>query len=171
MRFFVSLFFLSLSLMASPKEMRTFSADFEQRIVDEHGKSLLYRGQLWAVSPQNALWKYTKPIQKSVIIKGQKLTVIEPILEQVTIKTLENEINFFTLLQKAKKVDETHYRSSIEGINYTITFQNGTPSQISYVDGFDNQISITFSRPILNKAIDPKLFAPTIPSDYDILRD
>lgn len=171
MRFFLSTLLLCLSLMASPSDIRSFNANFEQRIVDDHGKIILYQGQLWAASPQNALWKYTKPIQKSVIINGQKLTILEPLLEQATITALNNEINFFALLQKAKKIDDIHYRTVIEGTTYTITFQKDVPSQISYTDGFDNRITITFSHQTLNKSIDPKLFTPVIPADYDVLRD
>ncbi|MCX6075220.1 MAG: LolA-like outer membrane lipoprotein chaperone [Campylobacterales bacterium] len=164
-------FLLSTLLLASPKEMSSFNSSFEQRIVDEHGKTLLYKGELWATKPQNALWLYQTPIQKSVYINGKELTIIEPALEQVTIKTLTGEIDFLEILKKAKKVDNDHYATTLSGITYSITFKNDILSTIGYSDSYDNRVIIKFLTPITNGSIEAKRFKPIIPSDFDVLRD
>lgn len=171
MRFTPLFFLLSTLLLASPKEMSSFNSSFEQRIVDEHGKTILYKGELWATKPQNALWLYQSPIQKSVYINGKELTIVEPTIEQVTIKTLSGEIDFLEILKKAKKVDNDHYATTLNGVTYTITFKNDNLSTISYGDNYDNRVTIKFINPSTNQPIESKRFKPTFPSDFDVLRD
>jgi outer membrane lipoprotein carrier protein len=170
-RFYPIFFLLSTLLIASPKEMSSFSSSFEQRIVDEHGKTILYKGNLWATKPQNALWNYQTPIQKSVFINGKELTIIEPALEQVTLKTLSGEIDFLEILRKAKRVDNDHYTTTLNGITYSILFKNDILSVINYSDSYDNHVTIKFLNPTTNEAIESKRFKPIIPSDFDVIRD
>lgn len=170
MRFLPLLLALSLSLIASPKEINTFNGKFVQTIVDDSGKKIVYNGELWASKPQNALWIYQKPIQKSVYINAQKITVIEPSIEQVTLRNLDSEIDFLTIIQKAKKIDNNRYIATVKGQNYEITFKNDLLSTIHYIDSFDNQVTIRFTDPTQNRSIDANKFKPLIPSDYDVIK-
>jgi len=170
-RFTPFLFLLSTLLLASPKEMSSFTSSFEQRIVNEQGKTILYKGALWAAKPQNALWLYQAPIQKSVYINGKELTIVEPVLEQVTIKSLGNEIDFLEILKKAKRVDNDHYTTTLNGIIYTLTFKNDVLTTIGYRDNYDNHVTIKFLNPTINGSIETKRFKPAYPSDFDLLRD
>jgi len=169
-RFFPLSVLLITSLFASPKEINSFHSKFEQTITDDNGKTIRYQGELWAAKPQNALWVYQKPIQKSVYISGQKITVIEPVIEQVTLRTLDNDIDFLQIVQKAKQVDKNHYTATVKGQTYSITFQNDELSSIGYTDGFDNKVLIRFTSPVQNKSIDSTRFKPLIPADYDIIK-
>jgi outer membrane lipoprotein carrier protein len=169
-RFLPLLLALSLSLIASPKEINTFNGKFVQTIIDDSGKKIIYTGELWASKPQNALWLYQKPIQKSVYINAQKITVIEPSIEQVTLRNLDSEIDFLTIIQKAKKIDENRYTATVKGQNYEITFKNDLLNTIRYADSFDNQVTIRFTDPIQNRSIDAGKFKPLIPSDYDVIK-
>ena len=169
-RFFPLLLALSLSLIASPKEINTFNGKFVQTIVDDSGKKIVYSGELWASKPQNALWLYQKPIQKSVYINAQKITVIEPSIEQVTLRNLDSEIDFLTIIQKAKQIDETRYSATVKGQIYTITFKNDLLSTIHYTDSFDNRVTIHFTNPTQNRSIDAGKFKPVIPQDYDLIK-
>lgn len=171
MRFLPLLFSVSITLFASPKEISSFNGKFLQTILDGNGKKIVYSGELWASKPQNALWVYQKPIQKSVFINGQKITVIEPQIEQVTLRTLDDEIDFLQIIQKAKKVDEDKYSATVKGQVYTVLFKNDTLSSISYTDGYDNRVSIAFSNPSQNKPIDASRFKPLIPADFDVIKD
>lgn len=169
---FLPLFFaLTLTLAASPKEINSFNSKFVQTIVDDNGKKIVYSGELWASKPQNALWVYQKPIQKSVFINGQKITVIEPQIEQVTLRTLDGEIDFLQIIQKAKKVDEDKYSATVKGQTYNVTFKNDLLSSIGYTDGYDNRVTILFSNPTQNKPIESAKFKPLIPEDFDIIKD
>ncbi|MDO9056511.1 MAG: LolA-like outer membrane lipoprotein chaperone, partial [Sulfuricurvum sp.] len=117
-----------------------------------------------------ALWVYQKPIQKSVYINAQKITVIEPSIEQVTLRTLDEEIDFLQIIQKAKKVDNEKYSATVKGQTYTVTFKNDLLNSISYTDGYDNRVTILFNNPTQNKPIDSGKFKPTIPSEYDVIK-
>lgn len=170
MRLLTVLFCLAVSLWASPKEITSFNSKFEQTITDDNGKTIRYTGELWAAKPQNALWMYQKPIQKSVYINAQKITVIEPQIEQATLRTLDGEIDFLQIVQQAKKVDENKYVATVKGEKYTVIFDNNLLKTISYTDNFDNKVVIKFTTPVQNKPIESSKFKPTIPEDYDIIK-
>ena len=170
-RFLPLLCFLSLTLFASPKELTSFNSKFVQTIVDDNRKKITYTGELWASKPQSALWIYQKPIQKSVYINAQKITVIEPSIEQVTMRTLDDEIDFLQIIQKAKKIDSEKYAATVKGQNYTVTFKNNLLNTISYIDPYDNSVTILFSNPTHNKPIEPNRFKPIIPDGFDIIKE
>mgnify|MGYP001765763803 CR=1 FL=1 len=170
MRFFLAALLASASLFAAPKDLNSFNAKFVQTITDDSGKTIRYSGELWAAKPQNALWVYQKPIRKSVYVNAQKVTVIEPAIEQVTLRTLENEIDFLSIVQKAKKVDNDTYTATVKGQTYTVTFKGELLDSIRYTDGFDNKVLIQFNTQNANKPIEPSRFKPLVPADYDIIK-
>lgn len=170
MRFLPFLFLLPFTLLASPKDLTSFNSKFVQTITDDHGKKIVYSGELWASKPQSALWTYQKPIQKSVYINGQKVTVIEPSIEQVTLRNLDDEIDFLQIIQKAKKVDDEKYSATVKGQTYLVIFKNNVLNTISYTDSFDNKVMIQFTSPSQNKGVDATKFKPVIPKDFDIIQ-
>lgn len=170
MRFFLIALLASAALFAAPKDLTSFNAKFVQTITDDSGKTIRYSGELWAAKPQNALWVYQKPIQKSVYVNAQKVTVIEPQIEQVTLRTLENEIDFLQIVQKAKKTGNDTYAATVKGQTYTVTFKNDLLNSISYTDGFDNKVTIQFNSQSQNKEIDASRFKALIPADFDIIK-
>ncbi len=158
-------------LLAAPKDIHSFHSTFTQSIVDEHKKKIVYTGELWASKPQNALWVYQKPIQKSVYISGSKLTLIEPVIEQATIRTLNDEIDFLEIIKKAKAVDTSHFSATVNSQTYLIEFSNDILSSISYTDGYENKVIIKFTNPVTNKAIDASRYKAVIPANFDIIKD
>jgi outer membrane lipoprotein carrier protein len=170
-RFLPLLSLLSLTLFASPQDINTFSSPFEQRIVDDHGKAIVYHGELWAAKPQNALWSYQKPIQKGVYINGRRLVVLEPQLEQATIRSLSDEIDFLEIIKKAKRIDSEHYNATVNGQTYTIIFKNDVLNAIQYTDTYDNHVTIQFLKPVQNSSIPASRFVPNIPTGYDVLKN
>lgn len=170
MRFLPFSFLFAVTLFASPQDINSFNSPFEQRIVDDHGKVITYRGELWASKPQNALWSYQKPIQKSVYINAKRLIIVEPQLEQATVRTLGDEVDFLEIIKKAKKIDNDHYNATVNGQVYTITFKNDLLSTIQYKDAYDNKVTIQFLKPTHNNTIPASRFQPIIPKDYDILK-
>jgi outer membrane lipoprotein carrier protein len=161
----------TITLLASPQDINSFNSPFEQRIVDEHKKVITYRGELWASKPQNALWSYQKPIQKSVYINAKRLVIIEPQLEQATIRSLGDEIDFLEIIKKAKKIDNDHYNATVNGQTYTIIFKNDLLNAIQYTDTYDNHVTIQFLKPVQNSSIPASRFVPTIPAGYDVLKN
>lgn len=170
MRFLPLCLMLGTTLFAAPKDLNSFNSRFEQSITDDNGKTIRYAGELWATKPQNALWVYQKPIQKSVYVNAKEVTVVEPQIEQVTLRSLDNDIDFLQIIQKAKRIDDEHYSASVKGQTYAITFKNDLLSSIAYTDSFDNKVLIRFLNPSQNKPIDASRFKAMIPKDYDIIK-
>jgi len=160
-----------MTLSASPKEINSFSSKFEQTITDDHKKTIVYKGELWASKPQNALWVYQKPIQKSVYINGSKIVIVEPSLEQATIRKLDGDIDFLSIIQNAKKIDTNRYAAKVKGQEYNLFFKDDILSSISYTDSFENKIVISFSSQQQNQTININRFKPYIPASYDILSE
>jgi outer membrane lipoprotein carrier protein len=157
-------------LFAAPKDINSFHSTFTQTIIDEHKKKIIYTGELWASKPQNALWVYQKPIQKSVYISGSRLTLIEPVIEQATIRTLNDEIDFLEIIKKAKPLDASRYSATVNNQTYLIEFSNDMLSSISYTDGYENKVIIKFLNPIANKPIEVSRFKAVIPEGFDVIK-
>lgn len=170
MRIFIFTLLSALSLLAAPKDINSFHSTFTQTIIDEHKKKLVYTGELWASKPQNALWTYQKPIQKSVYINGAHLTLIEPAIEQATIRTLNGDIDFLEIIKKAKPIDTSRYSATVNNQTYFIDFSNDTLSSINYTDSYENQVMIKFLNPVTNKPIDASRFKVVIPEGFDVVK-
>jgi len=160
----VSLIYADLS------KINSFEADFTQTVEDEKGKILSYSGHIVASKPQYALWRYTKPIEKEIYISLYKLTVIEPEIEQVIIRGISSEFDFFHMIKKSKQIAPNKYETYIQNTKYIIeSSQDESIKSIYYLDELGNKIQIKFIHTEINKKIDLKLFTPKIPSDFDII--
>lgn len=166
---FLFLFF-HISLFANFIEIHSFSANFKQIITDEKNKKLVYTGSLRAKEPQSALWFYKTPVKKSIYIRENRVLVIEPELEQVIIKNIPANFDFFHMIQNAKEVKKNMYVAMIDAKAYTIIISKGVVSSISYSDDFGNSVKILFSKQSQNTKINDTIFNPIIPSEYDIIQ-
>ncbi len=99
------------------------------------------------------------------------MTLVEPALEQVTLRTMGDEIDFLTILKKAKAIDATHYKATIGEQTYLIEFVNEVLSSIRYTDSYDNHVTLSFSNGVMNKPIETSRFKPIVPADFDIIRE
>lgn len=162
---------LSLYLNASILDLTTFEADFTQSITDDKNKVLIYKGHVIASQPQNATWKYKTPIEKDVYINRYEATIVEPEIEQVVIRRMHNEFDFFKMIKKAKKTSKDNYVTTYNNTKYTITLNKGFVKSISFLDQFENNVKIEFSNQIQNHKIDKKHFIPKYPVDFDIIND
>ncbi len=165
------LLLLTTASFANMHNITSFEADFEQNIVDDQNKTILYYGHIKAIKPQYALWSYTKPVQKSVYILENQAIIVEPELEQAIIKKIGNNFDFFKLIQNAKRLSKNKYLARYNNTTFIIHTKNGTINSIVYKDEFENSVTITFRHQIEDKKIDKEEFTPNIPEDYDIIRD
>jgi len=156
---------------ANLNDINSFEADFVQKIVDDTNKTILYYGHIKAKKPQYALWKYTKPITKSVYILDNKAVIVEPDLEQAIIKKIGKNFDFFVLLKNAKKMSDNRYLGHYNNKKFIIQTEHGTIKSLSYKDEFENRVTIEFSNQIENHTIAQKEFTPSIPDDFDIIRE
>ena len=170
MRFLYLLFTCTTALLAFADSITTFQADFEQQIVDENGKKVVYSGSLSAARPDRAYWHYETPVNKDIYVLQDEVIIIEPDMEQAIVKKMEEEIDLFTILADAKKIGNNRYEATYRSQSFFIVVQKGVVDSISYHDGFDNQVELRFSKQVQNAPLPQETFQVTIPASYDIIR-
>lgn len=158
-------------LGGSSLNFNSLDAAFTQHITDDHNKTITYEGHLWAQKPQNALWHYRKPVEKMVYIVDNRVTVIEPDLEQVLIKTIGADLDIFSIWRKATEVKPDEYLATFQGRQYRVKLEGDLLASISYRDDFDNKVLIDFTDVNQTGPIAVSRFVPEVPEDYDVIDD
>ena len=163
--FFGNIFAFDLS------KISTFQANFTQ-IINSDNKELIYRGEIFAKKePNNVRWNYIYPLEKQVFIFAKKTILIEPELEQVTIRNLDQEIPFFDILNKAEQIDNNHYVALLNDYKFFLVLKNNQISRIFYKDSFDNDVSIKLSDVKINSPFDKNIFTVEFSEDFDVIND
>ena len=162
---------LSVGCFANINTINQFEADFTQNIVDDNNKTIVYKGHIRASKPQYALWQYTQPVEKEIYIRDNRVIMIEPELEQVIYKTMDSSFNFFSMINKAKKVTKNVYEATFRDKHFFIVMEDDKIKSITYHDEFDNKITIEFSNEIINKEIPKEVFEANIPNDFDVIME
>lgn len=156
--FLIMFFFISFSWANILKEIKTFDANFEQKIINPSQKEILYKGHLLIKEPHYILWQYKEPVIKNVYIINSFAIIDEPELEQAIFSRLQNEIDILELIKTAKKIDENRYLAKIYDVDYTLTTKDNKIEKIEYKDALENSVIIVFSNVIQNKEIDDEIF-------------
>ncbi len=164
-------FLLAFRIFASDIDISSFKADFTQSITDDKNKTITYKGNVIASNTQDALWNYKTPVVKSVYLNGSKVTIIEPELEQVIIKYIKSNFNFFNMIKNAKKINNNTYIATFNDAKFTIKTEDKKIKSISYLDEFENKVVITFSNQQQNININKDIFIPHYSINFDIVRD
>ena len=160
---------LATALMGFGGELKSFDASFEQHIIDENDKRVVYRGHVWAQRPHSAHWRYSEPVEKEVYMNGNEVVVVEPEMEQAIVRQLREEIDFFTILSHAKPLGDGRYEAQYDSQTFTITADGELLVSISYRDTFDNRIELRFGEQHQNTPIPPSTFNAEIPDGYDVI--
>ncbi len=167
---FSFIFILFYANASDLKDIKSFQSSFTQSIVNNSGKEILYNGTIYIKEPAKVLWNYNDPIIKNVYILENKVTIIEPDLEQAIVSTLKEEINILDLLKNAVKISSYKYEASIYDKTYLLTIRNGILTQINYTDEIENKVTISFKNILQNRDMSDDIFDFRIPNDYDIIR-
>lgn len=163
--------FLSINLFASLGGVNTYEADFKQNITDENNHTIVYSGHMFAKKPNDALWNYTKPVKKEVYMNPYEVTIVEDELEQVIVKKVDSNFDFFKMIKDAKKVGNSAYKTSFDGIEFHINMDGKLIKTITYHDEFENKIELNFTNQKLNENIEDYIFIPRYDLNYDIIKD
>ncbi len=186
MKFFLSLFILSLALNADILLPKTFITDFEQTITNEKGKVIKYEGRVLFKNIKEILstpeggdeiytqslfkWTYSSPTQKEVCTNGVELTVVDHDLEQVSHYLIDEGIDLEQVLKLAQPLTKTDYKATYKDIEYLITMdKNQHLKKIVYVDGLDNKVKIIFKNMNYNSSVKEQDLECHAPADYDIV--
>ena len=121
--------------------------------------------------PQDATWNYIKPVKKDVYINNFHVTVVEPEIEQVIIRRIESNFDFFMMVKNAVKTAEDTYLATYKDSEFIIKTQNGLINSIEYKDEFENDVRISFSNQKQNIEIDKEVFFAKYPLDFDVIGD
>nr|WP_321265670.1 LolA-like outer membrane lipoprotein chaperone [uncultured Sulfurimonas sp.] len=163
---------LSFSIsFASFDNINSFQADFIQTVTNDKDKSLTYNGHITASKPQNALWSYIEPIKKDVYIGRFSVTIVEPEIEQVIIRRIDSNLDFFNMIKNAKEIEKNRYEAHFKDAKFIITTNNSIIESISYIDEFENKVKIVFKNQKQNEEINKEIFTPNYPLEFDIIRD
>ena len=151
--------------------INSFEADFTQSVTDDKNASLNYSGHISAQKPQNAIWNYIQPIKKDVYINQFSVTIVEPEIEQVIIRKIESNFDFFMMIKNAVKIDKNTYKANYKESKFIIIIENNLIKSISYKDAFENDVKIVFKNQKQNIKIDDEVFVAKYPLEFDIIRD
>ncbi len=171
MKPFFIILFITAELFASLDTIVSFDADFVQSITDDKDKTISYNGHILATKPQNARWSYFKPVKKEVYINDYEVTIVEPEIEQVVIRKIESNFDFFKMIANAKESSKDNYTATYGETFFKIKKNDNLIESISYLDEFENRVTIIFKNQKQNQSINKSLFTPIYPLEFDIIRD
>lgn len=171
MKYLLATLLCSTLSFASFNNVKSFRADFSQSVTDDKNSTLSYHGHIEAQEPQSAVWNYLSPIKKDVYIDRFRVTVVEPEIEQVIVRTIESNFDFFKMIQSAKRITEDKYEGIYRERKFFITTKNNLIQSILYKDDFENSVKIIFTNQEQNVRIDEDVFIAKYPLEFDVIRD
>jgi outer membrane lipoprotein carrier protein len=168
---FIVMFALCVFSDASTlSNIKSFDANFEQKIINPSKKEIIYKGHLVLKEPGYILWQYKEPIVKTVYIVNDFAIIDEPELEQAILTKLKNEIDIFNLIKNAKEVSKNRFIADIYDVKYNLFTKDNKIEKIEYKDALENSVIITFSDVKQNIEVDDAIFKFLPPDNYDIIR-
>ncbi len=163
--------FFNILLFADFNTLTSFQARFHQTITNEQNSTIRYEGLVFAKNGNRALWKYEKPIVKSIYYLGELVVVIEPELEQAIVSHVDKKYDILEILKNAKKIGTNRYEAKCCQNVYTIFTKDGKIEKIAYKDKLENRVFIDFYEQKINQNIDNKIFEYNIPFYYDVIKE
>ena len=166
----MTLLFLFFTTVFAKIEISSFESDFKQTVKDETGKTIKYFGKLYFKKPLKVLWKYKKPIKKEIYIVDDRVVIIEPELEQITITHFGETKNIIDILNKAKYVDKNRYEAIYHKQKFYIFLDDKKKlKKIRFKDKLENEVEIIFLKPKQNIDLDDSIFKYKTDPSFDIV--
>ena len=97
-------------------ELKSYSAEFQQTLVDETGFVLQEgRGQFALALPDQLRWEVVTPFAQVIVADGDSLWIHDPDLRQVTVRPMESalEATPLALLTQPQRLDERFFVSEM----------------------------------------------------------
>jgi outer membrane lipoprotein carrier protein len=188
---------ISLAHAAPVDQLRSFltqttsaRGEFVQRVV-RNGTTQQSSGRFVFLRPGKFRWSYEKPYEQLIVADGQRLTLFDKDLNQVTIRKLQAAIpsspasilfgsNDF---EKEFDVSNDGERDGLEWIvakprakdtpfqRIEIGFRDGLPGAMRLFDNFGQQTRLEFSKVERNPKLDAESFRFTPPKGADVLTE
>lgn len=172
--------------------VRTYSASFEQQILDGSGQRLQEaEGQMWLSRPGKFRWEVEAPYAQVVVSDGDEVYLHDPDLEQVTIQALDTRVTHTpALLLSGSAADLTEayavsrrQQGAAETFTLTprtadtlfeelaLTFYSERLGVLQMADSTGQRTAIYFNDVQLNPGIPAERFTFAIPEGTDVIRD
>lgn len=179
-------------------EVKTLSADFTQKVVDESGMTLDFAsGQVYLQRPGRFRWDYagedgSQVRGQQLVADGESIFLFDPDLEQVTQRSLRDAINqvpSLLLVQDGKTLNKFFLVSDIgltDGLSWValkpkaedasfqqllIGFAGGKLDTIHLLDGLGNETRLNLSNVENNNNLKAGLFNFVVPDGADLLQE
>ncbi|MCI0511415.1 outer membrane lipoprotein carrier protein [Chromohalobacter marismortui] len=172
--------------------VKSYSADFEQQILDDSGQRLQkVEGHMWLSRPGKFYWKVSAPYQQVVVSDGHKVYLYDPDLQQVSIRPLDKRVTHTPALLLSGSTDaltETYEvtRRQTSGLetftliptspdtlfeSLELTFEEGRLQGLQMADSTGQRTAIGFENIELNGDIAASRFDFEIPEGADVIRE
>ena len=174
------------------EKSKTITANFSQLTLDGSGTQLQEtKGEMSVQRPGLFYWHTEAPQEQTMISDGQKVTLWDPDLEQVTIKKLDQRLTqtpALLLSGDVSKISESFDISSkqagevMEFIlkpktkdtlfdSLNLSFRNGMINNMRLVDSVGQRTDILFSGVKANEPIPASKFKFVIPKGADVIQE
>lgn len=174
-------------------DYRTYQADFIQILVNEGGDKVQETtGSLKAKRPGLFYWEQDAPLSQFIVSNGEKVTVYDPDLEQVTIHSLDDRISTTPALLLSGEVAHlaetyTVTRQASDGeqqvfvlepksqdslfISLQLRFTNGVLNEMRLNDSLSQLSILSFDDIQLNESVPDSAFVLEYPDSVDVIQD
>jgi outer membrane lipoprotein carrier protein len=170
--------------------LSTWSADFKQRIDDEHGKVLRSAaGHLYLQRPGKFRWDYTQPSIQLVVADGKKLWFYDKDLAQANVRDMDATLASTPamLLSQGGSVGDAFDIAALpssDGLDWfqlkpkhadtdfqavRIGFDKGELARMLLADKLNQVTTLSFSSARRNVSLSPDLFSFTPPAGVDVI--
>nr|WP_297460208.1 outer membrane lipoprotein chaperone LolA [uncultured Halomonas sp.] len=174
------------------KPLQTYSASFEQQILDGSGNRLQEaRGQMWLSRPGKFRWEVEAPYRQVVVSDGENVYLYDPDLEQVTVQPLDTRVTHTPALLLSGSADELTSSYNVsrqqQGTTETFTLVPQTPdtlfeslkmtfqgeqlSMLQMAGSIGQRTAISFDDIEINPELDASSFTFEIPEGADVIRE
>jgi len=174
-------------------ELKTYQANFEQRVRNENGKQIDLTTGIFSVErPNHFRWEVKQSFEQIIVADGKHIFTYDPELEQVTIQNQSKALADSPLLLMTSTTNELAEAFDIELLKLEheedvnlfkltpkkegnvfsqvhILFKNGEIAELMMADTLGQQTSIQFSDIKTNQELDESLFQFAMPEDVDII--
>lgn len=171
-------------------EVETFSARFEQVILDERSNPIEESaGELWIARPGRFRWDYRPPLEQHIVSDGERVWFYDVELEQVTVRPLgealgrtpaillagEGDVDASYVVTElgehdrlawvalAPRDDDAHFET------IRIGFEGDALRVLELIDGLGQTTRITLSETRENPAVAASRFELEVPADVDVI--
>jgi len=172
------------------KEVNTFSARFNQVVLDERLSPIQESsGTLWIERPNKFRWDYEKPYKQRIVADGERLWVYDVGLQQVSVRRLSGGLGDTPAMLLAGRgrlednftIKPLGAQNDIEWVQLSprrkdsgyedirIGFAQGKLRVLEMVDGFGQVTRVTFQSSRENPRIEPDRFSFTPPEGVDVV--